>query len=554
MAEGFSQLTEDVLYCVRNELLEDELGKSIYRIYEAGVCDADIAGIFESRVSKHKLKQAFGGYCPFKTPRLTEGDYVFGLDEEGRELHSRIQFLNAHSLMVAGSGAGKTTFSRFLILQIAVQIAGMFLFDLRKREFAILRPHLKRVGVDLTVLAGRNLKINPLQLPLGVTVSDWIPRVADMLIGVLQLPPRASKLLQAKLFPLYRKFENRKNEFPTLFDLFEAIKQDKDSNHQARIAILDSLEPVLLSLGPGVLAYRYGWPSDELALMRLVFELGGISEVDKNLILNFLVLSEFTSRIARGISNPMMDLLIFVDEAQRLCSASNQVSAIGDQIGLVRGTGIGVNFGVQSANGVLPAVISNTATKIMGRCGSFADYAAAGHSMGLTAEMIQWAQMNLKPGTFIGQLGEGDWRYPFVFKIPPMDLSKGANTDQTDTDASLSIPTVYASEFHNWGQVPEVNSPSAPATAPKDESPFDSQQEYSFCKAVVDHPMQPSSKYPKLAGISPRFGKSARTRLVANGFIREHAVDSGGKGRSLILLEALPDGVKAVQEYEEGQI
>lgn len=550
MANKFSPLTENVLYCHHNELFEDELGKAILRIFHAGVCDKTVAGMIERRISKHKFQQAFYGSAPFKTPKPVKGNYTIGLDEDGKEIRSWIQFLNAHSLTVAGSGAGKTIFSRFKVLQIAQYVEGLFLFDLRKREFAILKPLLGRLNIDLEILPARSLKINPLQLPLGVMISDWIPRVADMLVGVLELPPRASKLLQAKLFPIYREYKNRPNEFPTLFDLFEAIKRDKGSNHQARIAILDNLEPVLLSLGPEVLAYRCGWSSNELARKHLVFELGGVSETDKNLLLNSLILSEFTSRIARGISNPKMDLWICLDEAQRLCSATGQTSAIADLIGLVRGTGIGLDLSVQSASGVLPQIVSNTANKVLGRCGSMADYSAGGSSMGLSAEQIHWAQMNLKPGKFIGQLGEGNWRYPFVFNVPLMKFPKLPANGHSNTDPSLNISTVYASEFRDWSKAPEISSSSVPVAAVK-KNLFDSSQEYQFCKAVVENPMQPSSKYPKLAGIRQKSAKPLRDQLIARKYIRQHSLDSGGKGRSAILLESLPEGVEAVRKYEE---
>ena len=558
MTEKLSPLAENILYCSDNELLEDELGTAFLAIFDARVCDKTIVDMIERRVSKHKFRQAFHGGPPFKAPKLASGDYIVGFGKSRQELRSRIQFLNAHSLTVAGSGAGKTTLSRFKILQIAKHVGGLFLFDLRKREFAVLKAPLVRFGIDLIVLPARKLKINPLQLPSGVVVSDWIPRVADMLVEVLELPPRASKLLQAKLFPIYRKFENRKNEFPTLFDLFESIKRDKSSNHQARIAILDSLEPVLLSLGPGVLAYRYGWPSSELAKRCLVFELAGVSETDKNLLLNSLILSEFTSRIARGISNPKMDLWICLDEAQRICSSTDRTSAIADLIGLVRGTGIGLDLSVQSANGVLPQVISNTAVKVLGRCGSMADYSAAGGSMGLTAEQVRWAQMNLKPGVFIGQLGEGRWRYPFVFNIPLMNFPKGSAGAHVDIDSSLNLPTVYASEFHDWGRAPEIGSASACEAAGKTsgesgETLFDSPQEYQFCKAVVESPMQPSSKYPKLAGIAIKSAKLIRERLISRQFIAQHSLGTGKRGRSSILLAALEAGRMAVQEYERRQ-
>ena len=446
----FPPLTEEVLWGLEYDLFDDDVGQAQLDIWEAGVCDERIAGMIKHRVSKHRLAQAMSG-MPFRPAKLTDGDYVIGFDSHRRKLLSWIQFLNGHALRVSASGGGKTTSLYSVILQIAARDSkcgrcSMWLCEMSKKEMAVMRPYLARLGIDLIVIEGRSWRINPLQLPLGVEPTDWIPRVADMLIEVLELPPRASKLLQSKLFRLYRQFGiiEGKTAYPTLFDLFEEVRQDQQANRQARMAVLDNLEPVLLSLGPEVLAYRYGWPSWELARRHLVFELGGLAETDKNLILNSLVLAEFTSRIARGVSNPTMDLWICCDEAQRMCARSGSTghSAIGSQIGLVRGTGIGLDLSVQSASDVIPQVFSNTATKILGRCGSAADYSAMGNSMGLTAEQIRWAQLNLRPGLFIAQLGEGNWRHPFVFQVPPMTLGPAPDSQSDVTERPLGeLPT-----------------------------------------------------------------------------------------------------------------
>ena len=336
---------------------------------------------------------------------------------------------------------------KFYALQIARHVRGMWLVDLRKREFRALRPYLARLGIDLIILQARQFKINPLQVPRDVVPADWVPRVSDMLIQVLDLPPRASKLLQTTLFRLYRKFGilDGARRYPTLFDLHEDIKADRDANRPAQMAVLDSLAPVLYSLGPEVLAYRYGWTSGDLSRMHMAIELAGSGEREKNLIINTLVLSEFTSRVARGISNPKMDLWICVDEAQRLCCvpAAGQSNGVSDLIGLVRGAGVGLDLSVLSTSNLAPQVPSNTAIKVLGRCGSAADYAAAGHNIGLSAEQIQWAQLHLRPGLFIGQLGEGEWRHPFVFTIPAMDLSDAAREGpETDGIGPLkALPT-----------------------------------------------------------------------------------------------------------------
>ena len=110
------------------------------------------------------------------------------------------------------------------------------------------------------------------------------------------------------------------------------------------------------------------------------------------------------------------------------------------------------------------------------------------------------------------------------------------------------LKTVYASEFNAWGRASDINSPQPSVHK---VALFASEQEYSFCKAVCQHPMQHSSNYPKLARISSKKAKQAREQLIAKSYIREHRLDSGGRGRSSILLEVLPKGVTALQKYEE---
>ena len=66
--------------------------------------------------------------------------------------------------------------------------------------------------------------------------------------------------------------------------------------------------------------------------------------------------------------------------------------------------------------------------------------------MGLSAEQTRWAQLNLKPGLFIGQVGEGNWRYPFVFRIPEMNpAAVNANVaDPPNPVPLLNLPSVPA--------------------------------------------------------------------------------------------------------------
>ena len=201
----FPRLTQDVIYGIPRGLFDDDEGQALLRIYAYGVSDSRTSGMIHQRVYREKLNQAFNP-MPFLRPRLSHGEIILGFDLDGRPIRIPIQYLNSHGITVSSTGGGKTIRERFTALQVAPEVAGMWLIALRKREFRMLRPLFSRVGIDLIVLPARSLRVNPLQVPLGVEPTEWIPRVADMLIQVLGLPPRASKLIQVKLFELYRRF------------------------------------------------------------------------------------------------------------------------------------------------------------------------------------------------------------------------------------------------------------------------------------------------------------------------------------------------------------
>ncbi len=574
MTEGdFSQLTNDVLFGAKHGLFEDDVGEALLRIYERDVCDDRIAGMIRRRVQQEKMRQAFR-FVPFKSPKLPQGDLRLGTDTDGNVVSSVIQYLNAHSLTVANTGSGKTIKSRFLIMQIAPRVKGLWAVDLRKRDFRILRHYLKRLGIELIVVPGRSLKVNPLQVPEGVDPAGWSATISSILIQVLGLPPRASKLLQSTIQRLYRKFGilDGKELYPTLFDLFAAIKNNTAAHSQSRPAVLDSLEPVLNSLGPEVLAYRKGWSPQDMASMHLIFEFAGLADADINLLLTYITFSEFSSRIDRGVSNPNMDLWVCCDEANRLCSASHEANTrISDLVGLVRGSGIGLDFSVLSMKNLASRVPSNCSMKMMGRCGSAADYAAAGRSMGLTTEQIEWCKLNLRPGMFVCQLGQGGWRHPFVFTVPQMKWPNIHAAGYSDLGLRRldSLPTVFAEEFRNWGGPVELpaeknNTPKAEESRPgasaggqqvheeKDNSthrePVLNEKELRFIKAVADSPMRPSSTYAKAARVSHKTARRLRGRLVTMGFLREHFVQASGRGRSSILLEVTTEGTEAIND------
>ena len=463
--------------------------------------------------------------------------------------------MNAGTLLVANTGSGKTTLVCFYALQIAGCVKGMWLIDLRKREFRILKTAFENIGLELNIVRNRKFKINPLQVPYRVDPYEYASTIADVLVKVLNLPPRASVLLSSTIIKLYKKFNvfNGSQKYPTLFHLFEMVREDRNANSQSRQAVLDNLESILLAFGTEMLGYYRGWPIHELAKRHMVFELSGQPEAGKDLVINYLVAAEFISRISQGISNPGMDLWMSIDEGQRLFAQSKESAGYGgnsitDLAGLVRGTGTGLFISVLTPDDLSSKIPAITSTKIMGRCGSILEYKAAGQYMGLSSEQITWCAHHMNPGMFVGQAGEGSWRYPFLFKVPRMNQMGVVSDHQADeTLKSLDSLDVEPVEFSNWSAVERIEVKDN-AVHKKQKAAQLTDSEFKLLKAIIENPMLPSSSYVKLARISPNTLKKLRPILIEKGFIAEHTVDSANRGRSRRLWEPTDAGKQAISD------
>jgi len=532
----------------------DPLGQKLKLLYHKGILDPWTIGQINKRVDKQLRKEAFRT-IPFKQPQLHLGQLILGADEKHHPIKSPIQYMNAGSLLVANTGSGKTTLVSYYAMQIAQYVRGLWLVDLRKKEFRLLKAEFASMGINLVIVRSRKFKINPLQVPYRVDPYEYASTIADVLVKVLNLPPRASVLLSSSIIKMYKEFNifNGGQKYPTLFHLFEAVRNNKAANSQARQAILDNLEAILLAFGTEMLGYYRGWPVHELAKLHMAFELTGQPEAGKDLVLNYLVVAELISRISQGISNRPMDLWMSIDEGQRLFSQKKESighggNSITDLAGLVRGIGAGLFISVLTPDDLSNKIPAITSTKLMGRCGSIGDYNAAGQFIGLTQEQIIWFAHNVVPGMFVGQVGDGSYRYPFLLRVPKMKQLKVVTDHQADESLkSLDALDVEPVEFSNWSAVPviEVNDN---AVHKRQKVSQLSDSEFRLLKAIVDNPMLPSSSYVKLARISPNTLKKFRPILIEKGFIAEHIVDSESRGRSKRVWEPLDAGKQAIAD------
>jgi hypothetical protein len=121
----------------------------------------------------------------------------------------------------------------------------------------------------------------------------------------------------------------------------------------------------------------------------------------------------------------------------------------------------------------------------------------------------------------------------------------------TDEDADRSIKSLSAgqvvpsNEFLKSYSVGQINDN---LVSQKKSSYLLSKSLIKLLKTIIKNPMRPSSEYPKLAKISPNTFQKIRPILIDKGFIREHKLESGGRGRSTMLLEPLESAKKVIAD------
>lgn len=548
-----STFDQRMLWGLDHDAFRDPLGQSLLRAWGLGVEDSLIRQLAERQLRPLRKQEFMGTLAPFKAGRFNARQLLLGKDIHGGLLHLLFAWLLSGLLLVSNTGGGKSNLLCFLALQLAA-VCPLWLSESYKTQLRLLRPLLRRLGIDLIIVNSRDWRWNLLQSHIRDTRLHGTLAV-DFLVRVLDLPPRGRSILVRGLHELYRRFgiwNGNRTAYPTLFDLYEWVRVTPGLNPQARDAILDRLGSLLLALTPRCAAYRVGWDPAELSRRHILFEMRGASETAKQILLGSLLFSVFHREVERGVVNGPLKLVIAFDDSQRFFDSgtqgeSGELAPMDELAGVIRGTGISLWVLAQTAAGLSRRLVPNLGLKLIGRLGSHEDYASLGADMGLSTAQIDWARLHLQPGQFIGQVAH-DWREPFVFQVPLLQSA----TAVSDPEAAESVraldelPTVFADEFANWQPRYSVDVNGNPPATPAAEKPVLDEAAIRFLKAVLQNPGQPSSAYARLARLGTKQAVEIRNRLVDAGYLREHPVATGARGRQSIVLEPLPPAYTAV--------
>lgn len=536
---------------------QSALGKSALRsLFRGYATDLDRQFV-HSRISRHQLRSALGVGEPFAPARLGASGLAIGQRRDGRWLFQGLDQLSGHWAVVGSTGSGKSSLVMPWMAQLVTVEGGLWVFDSYKQEARRLLPLAAAFGHDVVVLEAGQEVINVLD-PDGCDPRGYLPVAVFMLARVLGLPTLATMLLQRALYLAYeaRGVWRGRRSPPCLIDLYEIAKSHLgQANFSARETLLARLSSLLTASGRSR-AVRRGWPSKDLEALKLVFELRGAAQAERELRVLHSLRHTMQRRIEVQTTHAPLHLVI--DDAQRFLTGSgesSELTPLAEALGLVRSSGLNLWALFQSLHGVDPALLSNLNSKVVGRLGSAQDWSRATAEFFLTAEQEAWARRHLGPGVFLAQLAHG-WRRPFVLRMPRATIPPPPNDDEvTASQAALAqLPIEEADEFRNWSPVPHITLDAGiEAVDSKDVSNTTTagldQAALRFLAVVQDHPGQPSSAYPALAGLSPKRARPIRDRLINEGYLRAAEVQTSTRGRPSVLLELSERAREALREW-----
>lgn len=119
-------------------------------------------------------------------------------------------------------------------------------------------------------------------------------------------------------------------------------------------------------------------------------------------------------------------------------------------------------------------------------------------------------------------------------------------------DALLVLPVQPARivDIHS-GQAPiPTNKTETPSQLPASTQPVLSEAELRYLSAVIENPGRPSSAYAALAGMSPKRAMILRKDLLARGYLRQHVMATGQRGREAFVLEPTDAAREVLAQYE----
>lgn len=335
-----------------------------------------------------------------------------------------------HWLLSGQTGCGKSTLLRIINAQAMAynKLQGIATGEKIICWIFSKAPDMRSllaVDEDIIITSFREIKMNPLQPPHGVSTIEWTNIFVDFFISTFQQTFASKAFLCEHLMKLYANYSST-GYFPSLLDLYESIRDlhFMGVSRQARYqeGIINRLHGLLSSaLGP-VFECSHGH-IESLVEQHVVFEVMFLTAEQNSFMTNYLMSYLFHHKMANEIQDRHF---LTIDDAnsifQKSLEYNNQgLPTVHEHLCTVRKTNITVFAATQTPHQIGASIHSNAFGKITFALSNGQDVEYMLRSMGIKKAEQKEALYRLMPREAVIKFSS---RYvePFLVTIPEVQI------------------------------------------------------------------------------------------------------------------------------------
>ena len=506
------------------------------------------------------VELAAGDYPAGQVCYATQEQHPFAIREE--------EFIQ-HVGVFGRSGSGKTNLAYLLVLDLVKAGKPFLVFDWKRNYRDLLS--LPECGDMLVLTVGRDVapfRFNPLIPPPGTQATVWLKKLIEVMCHAYFLGEGVTVLLMRAMDSLYRRYgvyDGAPVRTPTIADVRDFLLDRKAKGREAgwmesamravEVLCFGEMGRVLNSPGPLDIS--------DLLNRQVVLELDALTNADKTFLIESLLLWVHHYRLAQA-EREIFKHAIFIEEAHHVLLRKKQ-EATGEEMVTdvilreIRELGEAVICLDQHPSLISKPALGNTYTTFAFNLKHRGDLAMMQDCLLLDAEQTDYLG-RLEVGWAVVKL-QGRWFWPFLVKLPLIQVPKGSVTDAMIRERSAAMTELPPIEPGRK----ETNSLPIPAESgdfrPKGTEDAEKrciprgdkkggEEEGNGCairlttqyrKFLLDVHEHPSSfvvdRYHRL-GLGARKGTGIQQRLMSAGLLCAAAVElDRGRGRILGLTD-----------------
>jgi len=521
--------------------------------------------------------------------KIADGQYPVGMIHYGKDsfypFSLREEEFIQHIGIFGRSGSGKTNLA-YLLLAGLIKAGKPFLVFDWKRNYRDL-VSVPQFADIVIFTVGRNVvpfRFNPLIPPPGTQATVWLKKLIEVMCHAYFLGEGVTVLLMRAIDHLYRQAglygNDKPTSYPTMADVRDYLTAYRAKGREAgwMESAMRAVEVLCFGEMGNVLNSSSPFDITRLLDHRIILELDALTNADKTFLIESLLLWIHHYRMGQQQREDFKHAII-IEEAHHILLRKKQ-EVTGEEtvtdiiLREIRELGESVICLDQHPSLISKPALGNTYTTFAFNLKHRGDIAMIQDCLHLDSEQAGYLG-RLEVGWAVAKL-QGRWFFPFLIKLPLIQLNKGSVTDEhlrrrfsemasSSPDFADTHQTSFSTVISGREGISRLDKSGdrviqGISCGAKDEKVEKSgpnmcaiqltTQEEEFLKDVWKHPTSTIIQRYHRLGLSPRRGTSLQKSLLDRRLIISSPIAVGHARIKILSLTEIGKTVLGINEPE----